>query len=59
MNEWMEGFAKLLKYTNPILVDEDEEMTPGEYTQVFVHSEEKRNTYTHARISCGERPFTN
>lgn len=30
MNEWMAGFAKLLQYTNPILVDEDEEMQPGE-----------------------------
>lgn len=30
MNEWMAGFAKLLKYTNPVLVDEDEEMQPGE-----------------------------
>ena len=31
MNEWMAGFAKLLQYTNPILVDEDEEMQPGEF----------------------------
>jgi len=30
MGEWMEGFAKLLQYKNPILVDEDEEMQPGE-----------------------------
>ena len=30
MGEWMAGFAKLLQYTNPILVDEDEEMQPGE-----------------------------
>ena len=29
MGDWMEGFAKLLQYTNPILVDEDEEMQPG------------------------------
>ncbi len=31
MGEWMEGFAKLLQYKNPILVDEDEEMQPGEW----------------------------
>ncbi len=30
MGEWMGGFAKLLQYKNPILVDEDEEMQPGE-----------------------------
>ena len=30
MGDWMEVFAKLLQYTNPILVDEDEEMQPGE-----------------------------
>ena len=30
MNDWMTGFAKLLQYTNPSLVDEDEEMQPGE-----------------------------
>lgn len=30
MNEWMSGFAKLLEYKNPLLVDEDEEMSPGE-----------------------------
>jgi exportin-2 (importin alpha re-exporter) len=30
MGEWMEGFAKLLQYKNSILVDEDEEMQPGE-----------------------------
>lgn len=31
MNEWMAGFARLLQYTNPNLVDEDEEMQPGEF----------------------------
>lgn len=30
MPEWMGGFAKLLEYANPALVDEDEEMQPGE-----------------------------
>jgi hypothetical protein len=30
MGEWMEGFAKLLGYKNAALVDEDEEMVPGE-----------------------------
>lgn len=30
MSEWMEGFAKLLEYKNLALVDQDEEMTPGE-----------------------------
>ena len=30
MGEWMTGFAKLLEYKNPALVDEDEEMQPGE-----------------------------
>ena len=30
MSEWMEGFAKLLEYKNAALVDQDEEMTPGE-----------------------------
>ena len=34
MGEWMTGFAKLLEYKNPILVDEDEEMQPGEYKLV-------------------------
>lgn len=34
MKEWMTGFAKLLEYKNPILVDDDEEMTPGEYNDV-------------------------
>lgn len=29
MEVWMVGFAKLLEYKNPILVDEDEEMQPG------------------------------
>ena len=29
MNEWMLGFAKLLEYNNPLLVDEDEELQPG------------------------------
>lgn len=30
MGAWMAGFAKLLEYKNPVLVDEDEEMQPGE-----------------------------
>lgn len=30
MQEWMAGFARLLEYRNPSLVDEDEEMQPGE-----------------------------
>ena len=30
MAEWMGGFAKLLEYKNDALVDEDEEMVPGE-----------------------------
>lgn len=36
MNEWMAGFAKLLQYTNPILVDEDEEMQPGELGDMYM-----------------------
>ena len=30
MGEWMAGFAKLLEYKNPVLIDSDEEMQPGE-----------------------------
>ena len=30
MGEWMAGFAKLLEYKNAVLVDDDEEMQPGE-----------------------------
>ena len=37
MNDWMAGFAKLLQYTNPSLVDEDEEMQPGELVIVLLH----------------------
>jgi hypothetical protein len=29
MGEWMEGFAKLLEYKNPALVDDSEELNPG------------------------------
>ena len=29
MSEWMDEFAKYLRYTNPILVDEDEETEPS------------------------------
>ena len=29
MKEWMQEFAKYLQYTNPVLVDEDEESEPG------------------------------
>ena len=39
MKEWMMGFAKLLEYKNPILVDEDEELTPGECIQFYCRIE--------------------
>lgn len=35
MGEWMGGFAKLLEYKNVSLVDEDEEMVPGEESHCF------------------------
>jgi exportin-2 (importin alpha re-exporter) len=35
MAEWMEGFAKLLEYKNPALVDDSEEMNPGKIVVII------------------------
>jgi len=45
MKEWMMGFAKLLEYKNPILVDEDEELTPGPIDNVQVSVVQNLNLY--------------
>ncbi|KAL9181039.1 hypothetical protein ACHAXT_009844 [Thalassiosira profunda] len=45
MAEWMKGFAKLLEYKNPILVDEDEEMQPGPIDNVQVSVVQNLNLY--------------
>mmetsp|Transcript_1332 Transcript_1332/g.2876 ORF Transcript_1332/g.2876 Transcript_1332/m.2876 type:complete len:983 (+) Transcript_1332:67-3015(+) len=45
MGEWMAGFAKLLEYKNPILVDEDEEMQPGPIDNVQVSVVQNLNLY--------------
>ena len=48
MKEWMMGFAKLLEYKNPILVDEDEELTPGECYSSFIA--EKKHVLLHVHV---------
>jgi len=45
MGEWMAGFAKLLVYKNPILVDEDEEMQPGPIDSLQVSVVQNLNLY--------------
>eukprot|EP00581_Thalassiosira_minuscula_P013061 CAMPEP_0183727082 /NCGR_PEP_ID=MMETSP0737-20130205/24807_1 /TAXON_ID=385413 /ORGANISM="Thalassiosira miniscula, Strain CCMP1093" /LENGTH=929 /DNA_ID=CAMNT_0025958619 /DNA_START=28 /DNA_END=2817 /DNA_ORIENTATION=- len=45
MQEWMAGFAKLLEYKNPVLVDEDEEMQPGPIDNVQVSVVQNLNLY--------------
>ena len=45
MAEWMAGFAKLLEYKNPLLVDSDEEVQPGPIDDVQVSVVQNLNLY--------------
>ena len=53
MKEWMAGFAKHLEYTNPLLVDEDEETEPGPIDVLQAAVVENLNLYG----SKDEEPF--